>query len=168
MFDRHYYIFNSFQYDTWCHICGNINKDWKALREHLRIHRSDKFFCDLCGKSNKFKKCFIDHMYSHHIMNVNFKCPICFLSFRSEEKLIRHEKTHKRSFKCSNCDAAFRLPCFLKEHMQVQHEGKRYHCSFKACSSVFLNKASAGYHLRKVHSLEGDKYKKYREKVMMK
>lgn len=126
------------------------------------------FSCDLCEKLFSAKSSLINHMQSQH-MEVKFNCSKCSRDFRSHYNLMFHVRyEHNKKFMCNKCDASFHVQSYLNKHVQVQHEGKRYHCSFKACSSKFTFKTSAKYHLKKLHTLNGNNLNKYYKKVLMK
>lgn len=108
--------------------------------------------CDFCGKTFSLETALIDHIYTHH-MNVKFGCNLCSAEFQSDLKLRKHKRfAHNRRFKCEKCDAAFGYPCDLAEHIKVQHEGKRYNCSYLGCLITFTTRTGATKHLQEVHS----------------
>lgn len=149
-----------------CHLCGKITKNGKALNEHLNFVHIKKMSCDLCGKSCPRKRDLMNHIQTYH-MKVSFKCTKCPRAFQSQQKLAKHQRAHNKPFKCGKCNATFAETYHLSEHTQVRHEGKRWHCSFEACSGQFTSRGYAVIHLKKLHALNGEKFKKCLKKLTL-
>lgn len=159
--------FHSFQKTLICPVCGKIINNKTALYDHLRKTHSPKQNCDLCGKSFTNKQILKDHMYTHH-MKVKFGCNLCTAEFRSGRKLVVHKRiVHTKKYKCEKCNVGFGISKRLLEHISVEHEGKRYRCTYPACSKTFVTRKSATVHLNKVHKLKGENSNYYKGKLML-
>lgn len=92
----------------------------------------------------------------------NYKCKMCLKSFRQENFLKAHERTHtnRHPYDCKVCDKSFKLKSSLTRHTKNMHDEtykpkapKERNVKCDICEKAFLTKAHFSVHLR-VHTGE--------------
>ena len=83
-----------------------------------------------------------------------FKCQQCDSAFKFKSKLERHTLVHTKvkNYICKFCNISFSLPYNLKVHLRI-HQGLRpYKCFFPGCGKSFTQSNNLTVH-KKIHKV---------------
>ena len=102
------------------------------LTIHLKVHSDLKpFKCSICGIYMKAKQALIDHENRHTGIKA-FQCTQCDQKFISKSLCHTHEKTHQPhvtpKFPCLICSKFFARRSYLKTHMTIHNNNKKFIC----------------------------------------
>ncbi|KAK7105865.1 zinc finger protein 431-like [Littorina saxatilis] len=159
------------------YVCEGTVRDDVQLGEKVKIHVGEKLMhCKSCGDS--FSSCYAivkpcesvsegaasnakrgrrtrASRASNSGVEKPYKCEHCDKSFNYRYSFKVHLQTHtgEKSLQCTECDAAFRRPHRLYEHMKSQHRDtvKLIKCSY--CPKHFTTQDSLHEHTR-IHTME--------------
>ena len=135
----HQYIHSKDQKTFPCTYCSKIFVRPQGLKMHIMRHLGVKrFCCDICGKRYFAKDKLIAHMTVHDAnpeLCKKFVCGSCGSKFNSKYHLQRHEASHNKLFRCSECDKCFGTRQVLNEHEQLHIASKPYVCGL--CAKEF-------------------------------
>ncbi|GJQ69060.1 hypothetical protein Trydic_g6224 [Trypoxylus dichotomus] len=117
--------------------------NYSEIQYELGISYTD-YECDICKR--KFELCsdYLDHQSEHDGSSV-FQCDKCPKVFDSREKIVEHDRKHKRP--CPHCGKMI-LKSSMKLHL-IQHTD-RHRCIH--CLNRFNSKASLAQHIITVHT----------------
>lgn len=107
-----------------------------ALLTHLDRHKGiKKLICQFCGEKFYEKGNLNKHLL-RHTEPEKFKCEQCGKIYSSEGALQFHLRTHiaddgTRPYACEECNAVFKFPNLLKNHVKRCHTGERTKTSVK-------------------------------------
>ncbi|KAK6644569.1 hypothetical protein RUM43_000836 [Polyplax serrata] len=122
-----------------------------------------RYDCHLCQKSFKMKGSLLVHYRVTHLglnnpaslptaglqdgaEEKNFKCSICNKSFKREQHLTQHIKTHEgKQWQCTTCNKYFTTKYFLKKHHRLHTGEMPYSC--QTCNKTFTFQQSYHKHL---------------------
>ena len=138
-----------------CDQCDFESIKSSALLKHKESVHNDseetinrRLQCDQCEKSFSLPRSLKDHKLRIH-EGVTFNCNQCDYK-GSRKSLSRHKnKFHEEKFKCDQCDFLGPQAKYLKEHIEVQHMGLRYHCD--QCEASFSVTRNLNQHIKEVH-----------------
>ncbi|XP_022103651.1 zinc finger protein 91-like [Acanthaster planci] len=118
------------QRGSFCQDCGRDYSSQEALQNHrcFRVRRA-LFTCKDCGRGFAKKQDALDHEKTHHEVEIEYDCEICFETFSSKAELREHSAVHRntQSFKCRHCGKQFKKRGFLTNHLKTHanHHSKR-------------------------------------------
>lgn len=134
-----------------CDECPAEFKTEGRFHRHKKLHRENKLFaCKTCGFVASSKKGLDNHRLTHR-KTAWVQCEYCGETKRVNN-MQRHILMHKgeKPYKCTQCDAAFRTPFDLKDHVKRRHsEVKPFSC--EKCGKGFICSDNLKHHLL-VHS----------------
>ncbi|XP_052897275.1 zinc finger protein 83-like [Anopheles moucheti] len=139
-----------------CDICDKIFSNPGSMNSHMkRFHTNakatksqEKHICNQCGKSVSSAAYLKTHMRLHS-NEEPFACTICEARFKLYRYLKWHMAVHNGLHKCKECDASFKSPSELQDHMNSHVGSREFSCTF--CGSNFCTKQNLCKHMRKVH-----------------
>ncbi|XP_053663199.1 zinc finger protein 780A-like [Anopheles marshallii] len=139
-----------------CDICDKIFSNPGSMNSHMKrfhsnvkaIKTQEKHICNQCGKSVSSAAYLKTHMRLHS-NEEPFACTICGARFKLYRYLKWHMAVHKGLHKCKECDASFKSPSELQDHMHSHVGSREFICTF--CGSNFCTKQNLCKHMRKVH-----------------
>ena len=136
-----------------CHLCQSRFSIKSKLTHHIQqSHNSEVLKCTFedCGASYKCKQSLDMHLNEFHLGKQPsiLKCPQCDGVYKRPQSLNKHIRTchrKQRTTKCHLCGKLFLQGSqYLKQHLMVVHEGKRYHC--KNCDREFTDRSGVSRH----------------------
>ncbi|XP_054280548.1 PR domain zinc finger protein 15-like [Macrosteles quadrilineatus] len=115
-----------------CTICKRVFKKSNAYYHYMCATGEKPFECPDCGQKFVKKGHYESHLNTHYGVRP-FKCPEskCKASFTQKDKLIRHQKSHKREVKvmCPLCDKQYTTQDILNHHLlKVHSTNKQFRC----------------------------------------
>lgn len=137
-----------------CGYCNETFNDYRKKEAHLVSAHGLKIptpKCQACDKVFKNRRLLNIHIRKDHLMEREFKCSECDMSFFRSTVLKKHMVKHTglRSLKCSVCSKIFGRPKSLKEHMKVHDDYRRFKCEH--CEQAFVQKCSWKGHMKSKH-----------------
>lgn len=139
-----------------------------------RYPKDGPYVCTVCTKS--FHK--ESHLVLHnniHVMEKQFRCEPCGISFRTKGHLQKHERsnqhdnkvsmtttfgvvtdTNPRPFKCSDCDIAFRIHGHLAKHLRSKTHVQKLECTGKLPFGMCAEIERAGISLTDIDTKDCD------------
>lgn len=110
-----------------CYFCGETFEHNVSLKNHqATVHKDTGFICPLCDHKSRNLACLKIHVRNMHV------------------------EPGKKAF-CHLCTASFRSLSSLKQHIDLNHYGKK-HVSCNLCKKQFYNKSQLRRHM-KAHGL---------------
>ena len=93
-------------------------------------------------------------MYCEKVYNVKphgTYCLKCEKDYKSPSELKKHyDKVHMKSQKvCDKCGKSFASKYALATHIDIEHHGKHFKCTYADCDEVFKRKDQLNIHLMK-------------------
>ncbi|XP_063391363.1 putative zinc finger protein 66 [Cydia fagiglandana] len=136
--------------DLTCNICEKVYKNPNSLRDHIKLHRSDRkrdYTCDRCGKTFYSKGTLTSHIMSHDQIRPHI-CRICNKSFLFPNMLRRHVQMHSgvKPYSCEQCGRCFRLQYQLNAHKIIHTDAMPHVCQY--CNKAFRFKQILKNHER--------------------
>ncbi|XP_071476354.1 uncharacterized protein [Diadema antillarum] len=133
-----------------CKVCGKTFKQLGYLRYHERMHQGDKLYvCNICNRKFTQAANLEVHVRAHQ--DKMFKCDMCSVSYRKEEKLLQHKQmchAVKKCFVCGDCGKVLSTKANLQRH-ERKHQGlKPFVCPI--CDKGFSEKVVLKRHM-KIH-----------------
>ena len=128
-----------------CHLCTKHFPSNARLNYHVQyVHSTNKpYKCDKCEKSYKRKAELQEHEEMSHSANFNYSCEKCGKQFYGKKNLALHMKTHytddEKKHVCNVCGHRFAKIKFLKNHMTVHSDVRKYACEVKQISLYILH-----------------------------
>ncbi|EFA02991.2 hypothetical protein TcasGA2_TC010410 [Tribolium castaneum] len=113
-----------------CEICSKKFHRTDSLKQHVLIHQANEFECDICHKKYKTEKVFKYHLKRHNSVQA-YKCSLCDASFKIRNSLNRHIKN------------------FHREKSNAKSEIEYYICP--VCQKSIKLRSSLLRHLKKSH-----------------
>ena len=114
-------------------------------------NKPNDYFCNNC-----FCRFLKLSDYERHIVECNteelqFKCCICWKSFRHKCHLTRHMLIHsgERPFACNHCPKRFTQKGNLLTHLRTHTGEAPFHCT--SCPRRFKDKSNLNWHIKKYH-----------------
>jgi len=109
------------------------------------------------GKSNTNSRGDEDHNFNSSgkgaLQNIEIMCPTCSKTFKSNNLLLKHQKTHLCDlFSCSQCDQNFVTKRELREHFKFHEERKVFICDY--CQKELKGQKSLYEHIASKHNQE--------------
>lgn len=148
-----------------CPICSVESETYEAMLEHLETHVDSEpvlLTCNMCYLIFPNVKDLHEHMKSHlnKILQKEYSCSSCEMSFVSSEELKTHEDTHaviksptkKQSevnYLCNVCGKILKTKDRFRSHKNT-HEGLRPHICVK-CGRGFADRKNMHQHYNVVH-----------------
>ena len=123
-----------------CHLCTKHFPSNARLNYHVQyVHSTNKpYKCDKCEKSYKRKAELQEHEEMSHSANFNYSCEKCGKQFYGKKNLALHMKTHysddEKKHVCNVCGHRFAKIKFLKNHMTVHSDVRKYACEVRQIS----------------------------------
>ncbi|XP_026498450.2 zinc finger protein Xfin-like [Vanessa tameamea] len=149
---------------NWCRQCGLLFPTLKSCERHLDVHKKKLYICPVCNRNYSEKYLILKHV-PQHFETVLHLCKVCGKVYNAKNRLIEHIKTHSetKSHKCTYCGKGFVKIGQLQQHLNVHTGSKPYKCPI--CSKTFASYPNWHKHLRRMHKVDGKKYKKCTENV---
>lgn len=142
-----------------CEFCEIKLLKQNLLYKHiLQAHNweCDQVECDRIFKSEKLliKHQNIDHLGVTFTEDFQFKCEICFVTYKNPSLLEKHISTF-HVLKCQHCDKQFSSHALLVQHMDEDHSIPRsFDC--ETCERLFATKDRLRLHILKHHTFKCD------------
>ena len=140
-----------------CHLCTKHFPSNARLNYHVQyVHSTFKpYNCDKCDKSYKRKAELQEHEEMSHSINFNYSCEKCGKQFYGKKNLALHMKTHytddEKKHICNICGHRFAKIKFLKNHMTVHSDIRRFAC--EVCGARVKTRDTLKQHRKKLHNL---------------
>ncbi|XP_021930652.1 uncharacterized protein LOC110835081 isoform X2 [Zootermopsis nevadensis] len=107
-----------------CNYCEHSSNSRANMTRHLALHTERcRFVCDQCGAAFHALTTLKDHCNSVHSEYRNFCCTTCKKTFKLQNDLRRHIRSHSdmRPFKCQYCTQAYKRASHLRRHEESIH-----------------------------------------------
>ena len=137
-----------------CDICGESFQNRRFERHMNASHRNVRYECDQCDKSFTCNYYLEHHKLESHKKVHRHSCDTCdYSTFRiSEMRYHKLKHSSAQTFKCDQCDKAFKHGKTLKNHIKTEHGNtpwKGFDCP--TCGWNFKMKYKLGEHVRRIH-----------------
>lgn len=115
-----------------CSVCGAVYHNKASFHFHVkRVHMGEEVRKHMCGTCKKGFLTPADlriHMSRVHQGERNYWCPTCKKGYKSKVSLTYHQRLHtgERPHQCTLCGRSFRVPSYLKRHIEHDHQAQ-YH-----------------------------------------
>ncbi|XP_049287999.1 zinc finger protein 93-like isoform X2 [Anopheles funestus] len=136
-----------------CDVCGrkfykvsHLNRHKESL--HVAPELQKKHICNICGASVRSATYLKVHIQLHS-EEQPFSCKVCGARFKLYRYLKWHMVIHKGLHKCEECNAAFKSPSELEDHMNCHIKSMEFNCNL--CGGTYYSKQNHRKHMRKVH-----------------
>ena len=144
-----------------CDICGfTTTRKVYLMRHRTREHGTGEvkmkdYPCIHCGKIFNQMGNWQRHVAAMH-EGVRLQCDQCPMLFKDKRALVHHSWTHGApQFPCPQCDAAFRMPVNLDNHIKVEHEKGESILRCDQCDKEFATKGTLRIHKNHFHETGG-------------
>lgn len=113
-----------------CGKCGAVYHNKASFHFHMkRVHTGEemrKHICSTCDKGFLTPADLRIHMARVHLGERNFWCSICKKGYKSRVSLTYHQRLHtgERPHLCTLCGRTFRVPSYLKRHIEHDHRAQ--------------------------------------------
>ncbi|XP_045121768.1 zinc finger protein 184-like isoform X2 [Portunus trituberculatus] len=113
-----------------CRECGAVYHNKASFHFHVkRVHMGEevrKHMCDTCEKGFLTPADLRIHMSRVHLGERNYWCAICKKGYKSKVSLTYHQRLHtgERPHLCTLCGRSFRVPSYLKRHVEHDHRAQ--------------------------------------------
>lgn len=105
-----------------------LNSNTPSAALPVRGNDGGRSVCSFCSKAFQQEHQMLLHMNVHFVNPHNFKCESCNVSFKTQVKLQKHEKSDEhikkvngqRPFKCIDCKRPFRQRGHLTKHLRCK------------------------------------------------
>lgn len=105
-----------------CLLCSKKLTTELFLRNHMRnIHSIKTFICDYDGREFNTKDKLRLHIYLHR-KYYNLECSVCKKSYKTDQAMRKHLRTHIEKYPCELCGQVFRYKRLLQNHTASLHE----------------------------------------------
>ncbi|VVD04318.1 unnamed protein product, partial [Leptidea sinapis] len=122
--------------------------------EELEKRRvSDQFYfanykCNICYKSFKTEKIYERHVALHSESAGHLECDVCRLRFKKDTDLRSHQRKHQYSYQCKLCPYVTGCDGRARDHAAC-HTGRKFICD--QCGKMFDHVNSRLKHMRDFH-----------------
>lgn len=98
-----------------CPFCDFVSSDAKEFREHVVSHEADdaEVKCHLCPYVSKTVSVLLYHLDNH----IQLKCEFCKYVTIDKGILSKHEKMHRKRYKCRVCQKSYSTKSSRNKHM---------------------------------------------------
>lgn len=113
-----------------CGDCGAVYHNKASFHFHVkRVHMGEevrKHICAICKKGFLTPADLRIHMSRVHRGERNYWCTTCNKGYKSQVSLTYHERLHtgERPHQCTMCRRSFRVPSYLKRHVEHDHRAQ--------------------------------------------
>ena len=117
----------------------------------IPINDSDEGLIDDTKETNNEKVIECKMKTQSSDLSTNFKCRICFKTFKHRRTLTAHENAHSQvedGFTCQFCYKTFKFKKNLNAHEKIHSQGQNFAC--EVCNKSFTEKRSLIRH-KKAH-----------------
>lgn len=110
-----------------CGKCGAVYHNKASFHFHVkRVHMGEemrKHMCSTCDKGFLSPADLRIHIGRVHRGERNYWCNICKKGYKSKVSLTYHQRLHtgERPHRCTLCCRTFRVPSYLKRHVELDH-----------------------------------------------
>lgn len=104
-----------------CDICGKSYEQRYQLMVHKSSHGERLHGCQSCPKKFFLKFHMTRHALSCHAEEPRFKCDVCLMRFRLEDRLNTHMSCHKDRLTCGMCHVGFKSRDDWEHHISVHN-----------------------------------------------
>lgn len=122
-----------------CNLCSKKLSSELFLRNHMKtIHSIKTFICDYDGREFNTKDKLRLHIYLHR-RYYNLECSVCKKSYKTDQAMRKHLRTHIEQYPCDLCGHVFRYKKLLQNHKASVHEKtETVQCNCKEMQKKFL------------------------------
>ncbi|XP_045449186.1 zinc finger protein 624-like [Melitaea cinxia] len=149
---------------NWCRQCGLLFPTLQSCERHLDLHKKKLYVCPICNRNYGEKYLILKHV-PQHFESVLHLCKVCGKVYNAKNRLIEHIKTHSetKSHTCTYCGKGFVKIAQLQQHLNIHTGSKPYKCPI--CSKSFASYPNWHKHMRRMHEVDGKKFKKETDKA---
>lgn len=136
-----------------CRLCGIEFSELTALLDHSEDHSDmDCFPCTVCQQFFSTKSVLDTHFMNHHVSpkDYPYRCETCSTPFKSAIKLESHTCGQTASNRCTHCNKAFRSEARLIFHQRFHEGAKPDYCEL--CQKSFPDELKLYKHTMYLHS----------------
>lgn len=147
-----------------CDLCDKSFTQPYSLAYHKELHTTSEKKCSVadCPFTSKHPKRLEKHFRQQHTIQSAelFACDICQKTFAGTKRLQKHLQVHgPDNHFCTFCNnKAFKTRAAFKTHMKTKHSSVNY-VECDVCLKAFTNAMSVHNHKRRMHQLDGKRYK---------
>lgn len=131
-----------------CHLCSKSFSTIAAKRRHMVVHLGtrNKYTCETCGAAFQRKNNLKDHIRIHS-SDKPYKCTFCPNSYKRILSLKRHLAIHSgvKPFVCKECGKSFALHVYLQGHRKRVHPEDALYCC-QLCPAKFRMRKTLNIH----------------------
>ncbi|KAK3094380.1 hypothetical protein FSP39_001000 [Pinctada imbricata] len=139
-----------------CPNCQTVFKNIKCFAYHLNSYANNgRNHCGICHRFFTYKSNLTKHMKYTHSDLKNFICDVCGKSFKHNDSLKIHKKSHEEgrgsNLECMECGKLLSCTTALKVHMRRHTGSTPYMCEI--CGKAFKQSSNLQKHML-VHTTE--------------
>ncbi|XP_048482026.1 uncharacterized protein LOC105396324 [Plutella xylostella] len=117
-----------------CKVCKKKFARQDSYYMHMKIHTDEQYACDECEFVTRCRKYLARHKKNRHTEVEMLPCSYCEKTFRTKEKVTKHERVHtgEKPYSCGECGKSFSARYSLSTHRLLHTDSKPFACAFCA------------------------------------
>ena len=131
-------------YDYPCRVCCSSFTSESLLMDHIKSHNGVKYnevqfevACSICPQTFPSQFQMHEHIQDKHLETRGVVCEVCLRKFPTLAIKKMHEKKHRLSYICDQCESSFATETAFAYHMKQHEKVQEFKCEYCLASFRF-------------------------------